>query len=186
MGIFSDQKSSPTRAGLLCPPAQIPGFWNPKVKMVQLEFSLIKNRAPHGLGFCAHRSILFSSAGSIPVSPNRHGSTREQSSLLNQPELVRWCAWPGVKSIIRWAQKPSMVKWCNWDFLWSGILWSPSFTINTLKRKRERERERERERAYWHRFKTGTKCSSLITLASTRKLRRNGQNPEKWLYFLEK
>jgi hypothetical protein len=29
-----------------------------------------------------------SSAGSIPVSPNRHGSTREQSSHLSQPELV--------------------------------------------------------------------------------------------------
>ena len=28
-------------------------------KMVQLGFSLIKNRAPHGLGFGAHRAILF-------------------------------------------------------------------------------------------------------------------------------
>jgi hypothetical protein len=27
--------------------------------MVQLGFSLIKNRAPHGLGFCAHRAMLF-------------------------------------------------------------------------------------------------------------------------------
>jgi hypothetical protein len=28
-------------------------------KMVKLGFSLIKNQAPHGLGFCAHRAILF-------------------------------------------------------------------------------------------------------------------------------
>ncbi len=66
-----------------------------------------------------------SSTGSIPVSPNRHGSTREQSSHLSQSELVSWCAWPGVKSIARWAQKPSP---CGARFL---IRENPNCTIHT-------------------------------------------------------
>jgi hypothetical protein len=60
--------------------------------------------------FSDHKS---SSAGSIPVSPNRHGSTREQ---IIPPEPSRTCKYKvdahdrrGVKSIDRWEQKPSPV-----------------------------------------------------------------------------
>jgi hypothetical protein len=73
--------------------AQIPGFWNPMVNLKGV------------VGFFSdHKS---SSAGSIPVSPNRHGSTREQ---IIPPESVRACKlirMTGVKSIDRWAKQPS-------------------------------------------------------------------------------
>ncbi len=52
--------------------AQIPGFWNPMVKRCS------------GI-FPDHKS---SSAGSILVSPNRHGSTREQ---IIPPDPARTC-----------------------------------------------------------------------------------------------
>ena len=52
--------------------AQIPGFWNPMVKWCNGIFSDQKS----------------SSAGSSPVSPNRHGSTREQ---IIPPEPPRTC-----------------------------------------------------------------------------------------------
>jgi len=39
-------------------------------------------------------------AGSIPVSPNRHGinkSKNHPAQRVCQPQLARWCAWPEVK-----------------------------------------------------------------------------------------
>ncbi len=57
-------------------------------KMVQWDFSLIKNRAPRGAGFLCPPGYTFYSAGSTPVSPNRHGSTREQ---IIPPEPARTC-----------------------------------------------------------------------------------------------
>jgi hypothetical protein len=60
-------------------------------KMVQLGFSLIKNRAPHGLVFCSHRSIFFTS-----------GHVYQLTSSVQIPGFCN-----------------PMVKWCNSYFLWS-------------------------------------------------------------------
>ncbi len=98
--------------------AQIPGFWNPMVKWCNWDFLWSK------IGIVSDQKS--SSAGSIPVSPNRNGSTREQSSHLSHPELVSWCAWPGEKSIDRWTQKPSP---CGARFL---IRENPNCTILPL------------------------------------------------------
>ncbi len=61
-------------------------------KMVQWDFSLIKNRAPRVQFPCLQIDTF---------------QPENKSSHLSQSELVSWCAWPGVKSIARWAQKPS-------------------------------------------------------------------------------
>jgi hypothetical protein len=75
---------------------QIPGFWNPMVKKSVIGF------------FSDHKSR---SVGSILVSPNRHGSSREQ---IIPSETVRTCKlmfMTGSKKYIPVVTKPNPV----WD-----------------------------------------------------------------------
>jgi hypothetical protein len=95
-------------------PSKLKAFsviWNPMVKYGAIRF------------FSDQKS---SSAGSSPVSPNRHGSTREQSIPPEPARTFKLMRMTGSKKYSPVGKKPSPVWGSIYDqrrFLVSGIQW---------------------------------------------------------------